>query len=181
MIDKNTKEYWDSYWKKSKSRVELYSCRLAWWEISQTQAKSVLDIGCGTGKLLCNLKSKYTCFGVDISEVAIKKLKQRHGVDGLVLNANNIEQLQKKFDFIVANHILEHIPDDELFLQKCRNLVNPGGTIFITVPNNCSYPEETGLHFRKYDASMLRVLMEKVFGNCQIRIRGHHLAGVATL
>jgi polyprenyldihydroxybenzoate methyltransferase / 3-demethylubiquinol 3-O-methyltransferase len=41
----------------------------------------------------------------------------------------------EKYDAIVASDVLEHVPDQELFLESCVKALKPGGSIFITTLN----------------------------------------------
>jgi SAM-dependent methyltransferase len=40
-----------------------------------------------------------------------------------------------KFDFIVASHVLEHVPDPVGWLNQLSNFLNPGGFVFLAVPD----------------------------------------------
>src|SRR3990167_3722001 len=72
----NTQTYWDEVWQSPKRRVEKYSMQRAWWHINQMGAKSVLDVGCGNGRLLFGVKEGREVFGVDISQTAIDRMKK---------------------------------------------------------------------------------------------------------
>lgn len=183
MVDRiNSQSYWDNLWKSPARRVEKYSMQRAWWEIQQKGAKSVLDAGCGNGRLLFGIKQinpQIEVFGIDISEVAIERMKKEYGIEGAVMDVDNIDKLEKTFDFIVANHMLEHLYRDVEFVQKCKEKLNPQGWFYAAVPNNMSGPEETEEHVRKYDHKMMAELLTRVFGNVEIRIIGNHLIGMA--
>ena len=176
----NTKEYWDEIWVSPKRRVEKYSMQRAWWHIQQTGAKSVLDVGCGNGRLLFGVKEDREVFGIDISEVAINRMKKEYGVDGIAMDLYDMDKLDKTFDFVVINHTLEHLWKDEEVVQKCFDKLNIGGTFYAAVPNDMSGPEETEEHVRKYNKDTLSALVTGVFGNCTIEIIGNHLIGIAT-
>lgn len=171
----NTPEYWDKIWKSPKRRTEKYAMQWTWWRIKEAKAKSVLDVGCGNGRMLFGVKDKCETFGIDISPVAIKRMKDSYGVDGAVMNAYDVDKIDRTFDFVVCNHTLEHIWGDEEVVRKCKDKLNDGGTFLAAVPNDMSGPEEEPEHVRKYDEKMLRALLEKVFGNCKIKIIGNHL------
>ena len=178
----NTKEYWDFEWSKPKRKVEKYSMQRAWWYIQQERPKSVLDAGCGNGRLLFGIKHfapDTELFGVDISEVAIQRMKKEYGIEGAVMDVYDVDKLEKKFDFIVANHMLEHLIQDEEFVKKCKERMNLFGTFFAAVPNNMSGPDDTEEHVRIYDSTMMETLLNGVFGNCKIEIIGNHLIGIA--
>lgn len=178
----NTKVYWDKLWSSPKRRVEKYSMQRAIWEINKVQAKTILDAACGNGRLLFGVKQvlpECEVFGIDISEVAINRMKNEYGIDGKVMDVYDVDTLNMTFDFIVANHLLEHLYRDEEFVGKCKKILNPFGTFYAAVPNDMSGPEETEEHVRKYNRQMLEELINKVFGNCQIQIIGNHLIGIA--
>jgi len=44
-------------------------------------------------------------------------------------------EISEKFDIIWASHIMEHLYDPLVALQKCFNLLNPDGRIFISMPD----------------------------------------------
>jgi SAM-dependent methyltransferase len=41
----------------------------------------------------------------------------------------------QQFDWVVAIDVLEHLPDDQPFLQELRRVLRPGGQALVTVPN----------------------------------------------
>ena len=66
------------------------------------------------------------------------------------------------FDYILCNHVLEHIPDDAQAMRELYRLLAPGGTAIITVPIKESLeqtyenwevtdPEERAAHFGQWD------------------------------
>lgn len=45
------------------------------------------------------------------------------------------ELVQERFDWIVASHVVEHVPDLIGFLNDCGELLKPGGTLTLAVPD----------------------------------------------
>jgi SAM-dependent methyltransferase len=43
--------------------------------------------------------------------------------------------LKKKFKTIVASHVFEHSTNPEQFLNKCKNILDDDGNIFLSIPN----------------------------------------------
>lgn len=101
-------------------------------------AKTVLDIGFGTGTLTSKLYEQgCEIFGQDFSERMIELAKAKmpeaslyHGdfSQGLV---NELRQI--KYDAIIATYSLHHLPDDKkpAFISGLRELLNDGGCIYI--------------------------------------------------
>jgi len=44
------------------------------------------------------------------------------------------------YDVVMANHVLEHIPDDRAALRELYRLLKPGGNALLTVPINPTRP-----------------------------------------
>jgi SAM-dependent methyltransferase len=42
------------------------------------------------------------------------------------------------FDFILCNHVLEHIPDDTKAMQELLRILAPGGTAILQIPQDLS-------------------------------------------
>jgi SAM-dependent methyltransferase len=45
------------------------------------------------------------------------------------------------YDVVIANHVLEHIPDDRAAMRELFRLLKPGGYALLTVPINASRPD----------------------------------------
>jgi SAM-dependent methyltransferase len=43
------------------------------------------------------------------------------------------------FDLIILFHVLEHLKDPRAILRECANLLRPGGTLVVSVPNSESW------------------------------------------
>lgn len=44
------------------------------------------------------------------------------------------------FDLIVSIQTMEHVVDDDLFLERCESWLKPGGIIVLEVPLLMRYP-----------------------------------------
>ncbi|GAB2768102.1 class I SAM-dependent methyltransferase [Actinomadura fibrosa] len=66
------------------------------------------------------------------------------------------------FDFILCNHVLEHIPDDEKAMQELFRILTPGGTAILQIPQDLNRegtfeddsitdPKERAKIFGQYD------------------------------
>jgi SAM-dependent methyltransferase len=99
----------------------------------------ILDIGCGHGGMLSALaRAGYAnAEGVEIDEEAVSFCR-RNGLKISSLDLLSSEALTLgKFDLIIMNHVLEHFPKDKIVeaLRQIKNLLNPGGELYIAVPN----------------------------------------------
>jgi len=94
---------------------------------------TLLDVGCGEGLILERLiqETELECLGIDISPLAIE-LAHQHGVENC--EVAGVFDLDKTFDHIFVGDVLEHTEEPETVLTKIHELLNPGGTILISVP-----------------------------------------------
>lgn len=94
----------------------------------------IFEIGCGTGDFLLQAKKMgIEIFGLEPSKHTHKTLKKR----SIKFVGETIEDISinKKFDIIVMNQVIEHIDDLNSLKLKIDNLLNKGGVILIETPN----------------------------------------------
>ena len=109
--------------------------------ITITSETTVLEIGCGeAGNLKPFLDMGCRCVGIDISEGRIengKKFFADHPhFDKLELIAEDIYDTvsPEEFDIIISRDVIEHIPNQELFMARCRDFMKLDGIYFIGFP-----------------------------------------------
>jgi SAM-dependent methyltransferase len=79
------------------------------------------------------LRSKYrTAAGVDVSKI--------EPVDYVLGTRTLGEAIPERshFDYIIASHVIEHVPDLLGFLLDCQALLKPGGVLALAVPDKRS-------------------------------------------
>lgn len=99
---------------------------------------SILDVGCGNGRLIENLKNKsVTYLGVDNSEELIKLAGINYPDKNFkVLDILKLETLNQKFDLVISVAVLHHLPSRDLRLQaleQFKAVVKPKGKIIFSV------------------------------------------------
>ncbi|HEU5062383.1 MAG TPA: class I SAM-dependent methyltransferase [Solirubrobacterales bacterium] len=101
-------------------------------------AGAVLDVGSGRGDLLRVLQRRgATVTGLEPSPDAARAA-EGFGVKTVVGTLADAELPQGSFDAVIFHHSLEHVTRPVEALEKVRGLLEPGGTIFIAVPNFAS-------------------------------------------
>lgn len=125
------------------------------------QNTRILDIGCGGGELLRDLRDLgfFNVTGVDISEESISFCKKQNSNSAYVMDANNLSFSDNSFDVIIASDILEHIKDDEPALREWKRVLAIKGVIILFVPAFMflwSSHDEINHHYRRYTKNILK-------------------------
>jgi SAM-dependent methyltransferase len=100
----------------------------------------VLDVGCGNGLILYNLRTRYSeLYGIELSTARIETA--RRTLEGLParIGAGNIEAgldfESSFFDRIICADVLEHVVNVWPALQELHRLLKPQGQLVLTTPN----------------------------------------------
>ena len=123
----------------------------------------VLDIGCGIGTISLYVANKGNeVLGIDISEKAVnaaQKSAEILGVKNASFKAINFldTDLQEKFDFIIFNNVIEHLPDDESAPQKIYKLLEMDGILFLSTCLDSDPLHRLKIMFFGKDESDIRV------------------------
>lgn len=122
--------------------------------------RSMLDVGCGDGRLIHELQTKVErLVGIDFSE---RSLHFARGFNALgdFLHVD-LDGISEEFDLVSAIEVLEHIPDQGVsdFLQKLSLRVKRGGYLLLSVPS-IAFPL-TPKHYRHYTLELLEEQVAK--------------------
>ena len=99
-------------------------------------AKSILDIGAGTGDFLRFIQSDFSSVtGIEPNKKA-RELAQKKGI---ILEQDLKNVKGKLFDVITMWHVLEHIPNLEDTIRDVESLLKPSGILIVAVPNFYSF------------------------------------------
>lgn len=108
----------------------------------QSETKTLLDIGCGTGDFLeTALKDNWQITGIEPNESARQISNSK--TNNSVFETEHLSKLKpNSFDVITLWHVLEHLPDLEIQTALFKELLKPNGTLVIAVPNYKSFDAE---------------------------------------
>lgn len=128
----------------------------------------VLDVGCGTGRHFHRLRNVRRLVGIDISPHMIEQA--RSPVRASEITASSIELFagdlfslplpEQAFDLVYSVGVYgEYAPFDDALLRRLRQLLRPGGRLFITAVDSASRVSEP-----EHDApSLPRRVARKLF------------------
>ena len=97
--------------------------------------RRVLEVGCGCGDLLRSLENTgYSGMGIDMSEEAVAAANARLSSGQIIVACCTPEEIDQRFEVVIASEVLEHQQDDTGFLLRLGELVQDGGRLLLTVP-----------------------------------------------
>jgi 2-polyprenyl-3-methyl-5-hydroxy-6-metoxy-1,4-benzoquinol methylase len=118
----------------------LMSRKIRLVERSLVPADSLLDLGCGTGAFIQQVKEKFKQItGTDADVRSVSRCSERFKGEAKIslrqMTAETIETLHTTFDAVTCLDVLEHLDDPELALAKIHALLKPNGQLIVTMPN----------------------------------------------
>ncbi len=98
----------------------------------------VLDIGCGVGCLLYEaLKKKADVYGLDISQQALKKVKNTLPLAKLcVADGEKVSFKNNSFDSVVSLGSIEHFLAPETGISEVARILKQAGVAILLLPNS---------------------------------------------
>lgn len=129
--------------------------------------RRIIDIGCGEGFFLSILSKRgFRADGIDGSAMAIEICRERIGKAAGLIECCFIEEFQPQepYDLLICGEVLEHIGDDQAFLNEINRLAVMDAVLILTVPVDMtlwSSADELGGHFRRYSKPEIFMKIEK--------------------
>ena len=161
---------YDSWLAQEKARDALWQRRLKLVRKGTYKKGKLLDVGTAIGQFLHFAREHFEVYGTEVSETAIRIAREKYGLNIYRGGLEDVDFKGIKFDVITLFHVLEHVPDPSLTINKCRELLNERGFLIIAVPNDrkpanlpqISLEDSAGevhlSHFRDY---VLKKFLEK--------------------
>tara|TARA_B100001146_G_scaffold56936_1_gene49983 strand:+ start:816 stop:1649 length:834 start_codon:yes stop_codon:yes gene_type:complete len=129
--------------------------------------KNILDIGSGTGVSCVLLEKKgYNVTGVDPdpknAQLINSKLKKGKCINSYFEDL----KIENKIDVVWLTHVIEHLEQPDILLEKCKEWIGPEGIICIAVPD-CGNPNmlnhslNNPYHVYHFSKNSLKRLFEK--------------------
>jgi len=96
----------------------------------------VLELGSGDGTLLRRLQQYGAeVIGTDLDPEGARYVEQQLGLPVVVAPFEEADFGGKMFDAIVSAHVIEHVFEPVAVLSRARELLKPGGVLFLETPN----------------------------------------------
>jgi len=150
-INMKFKEYYEKYWNKRieeetnsipaiRSSIPNFLVKYSQYGTILNQVpenSSLLDIGCGQGKVASLfLKKNCKVTGIDVSVKALA-IAVKTGINTKSWDLNDLPLPfdDESFEVITISDVLEHVIDPVALLKDARRLLTSGGKLIISVPN----------------------------------------------
>lgn len=162
----NTKEEWNNIWTAEGAHTwRIYPCTNNKICSLIDPEHTVMELGCGIGILSYQIHSQGNfVIPVDISETAIKIMKQTYGLTGVVAQIPPIPKMEN-INVIVASQLLEHFENPEEIIQEMVQICDES---IIAVPDNVLGSDECEHHHQKFNDKSMMDLLLKYYEHVQI-------------
>jgi len=116
------------------------------------RTKSIVDVGCANGGLLCQLKKlgyKNLC-GIDPSGLCIENTRAL-GVNAIVGSLLSLPENISSYDRVILSHVLEHIADLQGAIHSVHMQMAANGQIYVELPDASRYAETVFSPFQEFN------------------------------
>lgn len=163
--------------------IPLFQRRIVDIERHHPNRGRLLDIGCATGLLLdAATEAGWQAEGVDVSAYAVETCRAR----GLTAHLGMLEESRfpaGRFDAVVMDDTVEHLPDPRRALEEVHRVLAPGGLFTVNTCDEGGWLRRVmGRHWFHYKplehlcyfdrAALSRLLVETGFKPVETRISG---------
>ncbi len=144
------------FWFRSRNRILIWALRRY-----LPQARSLLEVGCGTGYVLAGIHEacpELVCSGSEVFLEGLAIAQSRAPDVGFSQMSATHIPFESAFDVVGAFDVLEHVTDDERALGQMFQAIKPGGGVLVTVPQHrilWSAVDELACHKRRYSRVVL--------------------------
>ena len=152
------------------SVIQRSAALSAWGKYSNPKLQNrILDVGCGTGTLLYDLRKHGTLqqcariYGID-SSVQACQYSKRKKINVLQADVCRLPLRDDCFDVIFALDLIEHIEDELAVLKQIYRVCSRGGVSILIVPAwTCLWGGRDNWlgHKRRYTVAKLKASLEK--------------------
>jgi len=162
------------------------------WVGARVIGQRVLDMACGEGygsEVLS--RSAASVVGVDGNPEAHEHARLRYRRENLRFERGAVETFGRpgSYDAVVFLQTIEHVQDPPAVLAHLRELLAPGGALYVSTPNLLTLAppgqkkSDNPWHLREYRAEEFRALCASVFAQVELlglfharKLRWHELA-----
>ncbi|MBI5562109.1 MAG: class I SAM-dependent methyltransferase [Deltaproteobacteria bacterium] len=104
--------------------------------VKYKRAGRLLDIGCGYGFFLSEMKRRggWELFGMDVSRTALSYASSQ-GHNAAQGTLDTVRHPENSFDVVTMFYVLEHVTGPVAALRAVKRILKPGGMLLLRVPH----------------------------------------------
>ncbi|MEN6584669.1 MAG: class I SAM-dependent methyltransferase [Sulfuricella sp.] len=104
----------------------------SWFSNTQTRfADRILDVGCGSGRLLLTLRDMGFIHLEGIDPYIARDIEYDNGVK---IHKAHLHSLEGQYDFVMLHHSFEHMEDPQEVMKQLFRVTSPGRHVLIRAP-----------------------------------------------
>lgn len=139
------------------------------------RAQRVLEVGSGEGygsNYLAEFAEKVD--SIDISQEAVEHAKGKYKRSNLNFHCTSAEKLpfaDEVFDVVVSFEVIEHLPEQDSYLQEILRVLKPGGQFIVSTPNKHFYGpngSKNPFHTREFTPDEFESLLSRFFSGIDL-------------
>ncbi len=150
--------------------VQQYAVHLL--RLEPASGRRVLDVGCALGHFAALAAHRgWRVVGIDLSADAVSRAARQFRLDFHAGDAFRFLDALPPFDVIFLGDVIEHVREPQVFIQRIRRALAPGGVVCIDTPNWSSWWRRLGrshwlglnrFHINLFDPDSLEHLLVSV-------------------
>ncbi len=150
---------------EDKVRIEATAKNIA--EHLTDLATFVVDVGCANGGLLAELrKLGYTnLLGIDPSSQCVENTRSLFGIPAAQGWLRDVPHEAVPAGLVILAHVMEHILDLKDAVSRLRNMLAPGGMVYVEVPDASRYLDYLAAPFQDFNTEHINHFCPESLGN----------------
>ncbi|SNS96348.1 Methyltransferase domain-containing protein [Anaerovirgula multivorans] len=122
----------------------------------------ILDVGCGIGQLLREIKSRFQTYelelsGIDFSKEMIQRAEvMGDGISYQQMDVKDIEDLQGPFDIIICTHSFPYYKGQAFVLHQFRRVMKDDGYLLLAQASQNNLYDHVMMFFVKFTTGKAR-------------------------
>lgn len=123
-----------------------------YYPLKSGNGKRLIEFGCATGAAASVLSSYgWKVTTTDVSRYAVERARKNYKEINFKVQNMEVPYANEKFDVAVAFDVIEHLPNPEKGIKNVYNLLENGGVVIFTTPNDYPhvYNDPTHINVKK--------------------------------